>query len=68
MTQTDPHFSCPRCGAAVFKVALQPKSIHDLFGAVCFNCGSAVTEEDIQAQILAEEEAAYREFRKARMV
>ena len=67
MTQTDPHFSCPRCGAAVSKVGFQSKSIRDFFGAVCSNCGSAVTEEDIRAQILAEEEAAYKEFRRARM-
>lgn len=43
-------FTCKQCGSKTFKVAAEPKSIEDFNGAVCANCGTALTEDDIRLQ------------------
>ncbi len=41
---------CPKCGNKTFRATAQPEGIDDLKGAVCTNCGYAITEDDIKAQ------------------
>jgi len=48
----DIDFSCAKCGNQTFKAVSEVKSYKDLVGAVCSNCGTAVTENDIDKQYL----------------
>jgi transcription initiation factor TFIIIB Brf1 subunit/transcription initiation factor TFIIB len=53
----DLKFSCPQCGSQTFKTDAQPKTLEDFDGAVCADCGTVVTQEDVKAQlrVVAEE-------------
>lgn len=48
---SDIKFSCPKCGHKTFKTSTEPKCLEDFNGAVCENCGTVVTEDDIKAQL-----------------
>jgi predicted RNA-binding Zn-ribbon protein involved in translation (DUF1610 family) len=59
-------FSCKKCGSEVFVTAAKPKTLADFYGAVCQNCGTTVTQDDIKAQTLKiAGEAARDAFRKS---
>jgi transcription elongation factor Elf1 len=47
----DIKFSCPQCGGETFKTSVEPKSLEDFNGAVCADCGTEVTEEDVKNQL-----------------
>jgi transcription elongation factor Elf1 len=61
MTKLEPQFLCPKCGSTVFKLFTEPKTIEDFNGAVCSNCGTSITEQDIKSQALQIAEKAARE-------
>ena len=58
---TDPRFSCKHCGSETFKVVSEVKSYKDFRGAVCSNCGAAVSEDDIRDQARALADKTVRE-------
>jgi len=45
-------FACKNCGSETFKSTSEPKSLEDLYGAICANCGTAVSEDDIKSHAL----------------
>ena len=52
-------FICPQCGGSQFRVTSQPKSLDDMIGALCADCGTPLTEDEIkkQAREIAEDAA-----------
>ncbi len=62
----NPKFSCKKCGSEIFKTTTEPQTFEDFNGAVCNNCGTVVTEDDIKAQALKIADDLTRDaFRKA---
>jgi hypothetical protein len=43
-------FKCPSCSGQKFAVTSDPKSYDEFLGAVCPDCGHAITDEDIKRQ------------------
>jgi hypothetical protein len=43
-------FICKKCGSETFKTTSEPKSLDDFDGAVCANCGTTITKDDIERQ------------------
>jgi hypothetical protein len=60
-------FVCPQCGGDKFRVPSEPKTLDDMFGAPCANCGTPLTEEEVtkQGRKIAEEaiKKAFKGFR-----
>jgi len=54
-------FVCPNCKSDQFKTEHEVKTIEDMFGATCVDCGTALTEDDIKAQALKIAEERMRE-------
>jgi transcription elongation factor Elf1 len=45
-------FTCKNCGSKSFK-GRRPKSLNDIVGAVCSQCGTVISKDDIVAQVRA---------------
>jgi transcription elongation factor Elf1 len=43
-------FSCPQCQGEKFKATREVKSLADFDGAVCANCGTTISEDDVKNQ------------------
>jgi DNA-directed RNA polymerase subunit RPC12/RpoP len=43
-------FACRNCGASTFRTARKPESLSDLDGAVCAECGTPFSQEDVKEQ------------------
>jgi transcription elongation factor Elf1 len=43
-------FVCAHCGHDKFKSDREVKTLEDMLGATCANCGASLTEDDIKAQ------------------
>jgi len=52
MSKSNPEISCPKCHKTILKVVKSPRSLEDLYGASCANCGTVITEEEVKRQAL----------------
>lgn len=43
-------FVCKNCGSETFKTTSEPESLDDFDGAICTNCGTALSTDDIKGQ------------------
>jgi len=43
-------FVCSECGSDKFRVSSPPKTLDDMIGAPCANCGTPLTEEEVKRQ------------------
>jgi predicted RNA-binding Zn-ribbon protein involved in translation (DUF1610 family) len=55
-------FVCPECGHGFLKSGTEPTVYEDLLGIPCANCGNALTDDEVVAQMLKFADAVIRKI------